>query len=56
MPTKRCRECGDDFESEEGRGRLCPSCFLSDQDRDDPIPVDIAMAKHRRFWRWTPED
>jgi endonuclease III len=57
MPTKRCRDCGDDFESEEGVGSRCAHCYIESRERKEgPLPVDIMMERHRRYWRWPNED
>lgn len=57
MPTKRCRECGEDFDIDEGVGRVCGSCFMQTSSEDgDPAPVDVMMARRRKNWFFSEND
>ena len=55
MPTKLCKLCEMETETEEMRKGLCPWCFLQEKEREldeeEPLAVDEMMQKHRRRWK-----
>lgn len=53
MPIELCRDCGEEFEKEEGRRGICPRCLVSRElEKDEPLPVDEVMKMHRKRMGW----
>lgn len=51
----KCRDCQDTYLPDEGRRGLCNSCREKrEEDKGDPVPVDVQMKRNRRrlFGDW----